>query len=169
VDLEGQDVPEGETGEIVVRGLSMCVGYWNDPEATGAAVREGWLHTGDLASRDRDGYYWFKGRKKEIIIRGGSNISPQEVEEALYKHPAVQEAGVVGTPDPVYGESVTALVVLREGHALEAQELHGFVQQHLADYKLPEKVFFLKELPKSAAGKVHRRMLKEMLMVQAAP
>jgi long-chain acyl-CoA synthetase len=161
VDFEEREVAEGETGEIVVRGPSTCIGYWNDPEATGALLGGGWLHTGDLASRDHDGYYWFKGRKKEIIIRAGSNISPQEVEEVLYKHPAVLEAGVVGVPDPVYGERVAAFIVLREGHTVDLQELRRFAQQHLADYKLPEEVQFLKELPKNPMGKVQRRALKD--------
>ncbi len=164
VDLEDRDVSEGETGEVVVRGPSTCIGYWNDPEATSALLGGGWLHTGDLASRDADGYYWFKGRKKEIIIRAGSNISPQEVEEALYRHPAVLEAGVVGAPDPLYGERILAFIVLREGHTVDPRELRRFAQQYLADYKLPEEIRFLKELPKSPTGKVHRRTLKEMLL-----
>jgi len=117
-----------------------------------------------LASRDAEGYYWFKGRKKEIIIRAGSNISPQEVEEALYKHPAVLEVGVVGIPDPRYGERVVACIVLREDQTVAAAELRQFAQKLLADYKLPEEILFLKQLPKSPVGKVHRRTLKEMLL-----
>jgi long-chain acyl-CoA synthetase len=166
VDGEDREVAGGETGEIVVRGASTCIGYWNDPEATSALFGSGWLHTGDLASRDTDGYYWFKGRKKEIIIRAGSNISPQEVEEALYRHPAVLEAGVVGFPHPVYGENVAAFVVLREGHTVDPPELRRFARQHLADYKVPEEILFLKELPKGPTGKVHRRTLKEMLLAR---
>jgi long-chain acyl-CoA synthetase len=157
VDVEDREVADGATGEIVVRGPSTCI-------ATKALFRSGWLHTGDLASRDPDGYYWFKGRKKEIIIRAGSNISPREVEDALYKHPAVLEAAVVGAPDPVYGERVAAFIVLREGHTVDPQELRRFAQQHLADHKLPEEIQFLKELPKSPTGKLHRRVLKEMML-----
>ena len=123
VDPDGREVPAGGTGELLVRSPSVCVGYWNDPDATRAALEDGWLHTGDLASRDPDGYYWFQGRKKEIIIRAGSNISPQEVEEALYRHPAVKEVGVVGQPDPTYGEVVAAFVVLREGSHAEPEEV----------------------------------------------
>jgi acyl-CoA synthetase (AMP-forming)/AMP-acid ligase II len=164
VDLEDQDVAEGETGEIVVRGSSACVGYWNDPEATHAAMGTGWLHTGDLGSRDADGFIWFKGRKKEIIIRAGSNISPQEVEEALYKHPAVLEVGVIGVPDPINTERVAAFVVLRDGHAVNAYDLCAFARRHIADYKAPEEIHFLKELPKNPVGKVQRRALKEMLL-----
>jgi long-chain acyl-CoA synthetase len=164
VDSDGQDVADGEPGEIVVRSPATCVGYWNDPVSTNETMGSGWFHTGDLASRDADGYYWFKGRKKEIIIRAGSNISPQEVEEALYKHPAVLEVGVVGIPDPIYGERVVASIVLREGQTVDAQELRQFAQKLLADYKVPEDILFLKELPKSPVGKVHRRTLKEKLL-----
>lgn len=168
VDLGDRDVSEGETGEIVVRSAANFIGYWNDPAATKDALEDGWVHSGDLAARDRDGYYWFKGRKKQIIIRAGSNISPQEVEEALYKHPAVLEAGVVGVPHPVYGETVAAFVVLRKGQTADAQALRLFAQQHLADYKVPENILFLEELPKGLSGKVHRRALKEMLVANPA-
>jgi long-chain acyl-CoA synthetase len=161
VDLDGQDVPQGETGEIVARGPGLCAGYWNDLQATRAAMGGGWLHTGDLGARDADGFIWFKGRKKEVIIRAGSNISPQEVEEALCKHPAVLEAGVIGVPDPVTIERVAAFVVLREGHAASADELCAFARRHIADYKAPEEIHFLKEMPKNPVGKVQRRALKE--------
>lgn len=166
VDRAGRDVAEGETGEVVVRSPANCVGYWNDPEATKVLFRDGWLHTGDLASRDANGYFWFKGRPKQIIIRGGSNISPQEVEEALYQHPAVLEAGVIGEPDPVLGEKVAAFVVLREGHQPEPEELRQSARQHLADYKVPEKIVYLDELPKSPTGKVQRSALKGILLAQ---
>ena len=164
VNHDDRDVPEGETGEIVVRSLANCLGYWNDPEATQAALRDGWLHTGDLGCRDADGYYWFKGRQKQIIIRAGSNISPQEVEEALYQHPAVLEAGVVGAPDAVYGEVVVAFVVLREGRKATPEELLEFARQRLADYKVPERILYLDGMPKGPSGKVQRRALKEMLL-----
>lgn len=163
VDLDGRDVPEGETGEILVRGPGLFIGYWNDPEATRVAMAGGWLHTGDLGALDADGYLWFRGRKKEVIIRAGSNISPQEVEEALYKHPAVLEAGVIGVPDPVNIERVAAFIVLREGHQASADELCAFARQHIADYKAPEEIHFRQALPKNPVGKVQRRALKEML------
>ena len=166
VDAEGRDVALGEIGEIVVRGSSLCVGYWNDPEATRAAMGSGWLHTGDLGARDADGFIWFKGRKKQIIIRAGSNISPQEVEDALCRHPAVLDAGVIGVPDPVTIERVAAFVVLREGHTASADELCAFARQHIADYKAPEEIHFLNELPKNPVGKVQRRALKEMRLAQ---
>jgi long-chain acyl-CoA synthetase len=163
VDFQGRDVGQGETGEILVRGASRCAGYWNDPETTHAAMGGGWLHTGDLGARDADGFIWFKGRKKEIIIRAGSNISPQEVEDALYKHPAVFEVGVIGVPDPVNIERVAAFVVLREGHVASASELCAFAREHIADYKAPEEIHFRDMLPKNPVGKVQRRALKEML------
>jgi long-chain acyl-CoA synthetase len=168
VDFAGHDAPEGETGEILARSPANCVGYWNDPEATGTAIQDGWLHTGDLASRDADRYYWFRGRKKEIVIRAGSNISPQEVEEALYCHPAVREVGVVGQPDSIYGEIVVAFVVSRDGLKADPDELRHFTQTHLADYKVPERFIFVTELPKSLTGKVHRRELKQRLLSAAA-
>ena len=164
VDAEGRDVMAGETGELLVRSPGVCIGYWNDPDSTRGALKDGWLHTGDLASCDADGYYWFRGRKKEIIIRAGSNISPQEVEEALYRHAAVGEVGVVGQPDPVYGEIVTAFVVLRTGYHAGPEELREFAKERLADYKVPEKFVFLPDLPKGPTGKVHRRSLKEMAL-----
>jgi len=163
VDFQGRDVAPGETGEIMVRGPSRCAGYWNDPEATHAAMGAGWLHTGDLGVRDADGFLWFKGRKKEIIIRAGSNISPQEVEDALYKHPAVLEVGVIGVHDPVNIERVAAFVVLRDGHKASASELCAFARGHIADYKVPEDIYFRDALPKNPVGKIQRRALKEML------
>jgi long-chain acyl-CoA synthetase len=168
VDPSGRGVAMGETGEIVVRSPANCVGYWNDPEATTLLFRDEWLHTGDLASRDAEGYFWFKGRQKQIIIRGGSNISPQEVEEALYQHPAVLEAGVIGEPDPVLGEKVVAFVVLREGREAAPDELCQFARQRLADYKVPERILYLDELPKSPTGKIQRSALKETLLAPVA-
>jgi long-chain acyl-CoA synthetase len=168
VDLDGHEVKLGETGEITVQSATNCVGYWNNVPSTKSTIRDGWLHTGDLAYCDVDGYYWFKGRTKQIIIRGGSNISPQEVEEALYRHRDVLEAGVVGAPDPVYGEIVVAFVVLRENSRVESEELRRFARETLADYKVPERIFFLSEIPKGPTGKVHRRVLKEMLVSGAA-
>jgi long-chain acyl-CoA synthetase len=163
VDGADQDLPEGTTGEMVVRSPANCIGYWNDPSATEALLRAGWLHTGDLASRDREGYLWFQGRRKEIIVHAGSNISPQEVEEVLYQHPGVLEAGVTGTPDPVYGERVVAFVSLRNGTALGEKELREHLRTWLADFKVPERIFFTPELPKGATGKVHRLSLKSMV------
>ena len=166
VDANDHDVPAGETGEILVRSPANCVGYWNDPAATACLFTDDWLHTGDLASRDEDGYYWFKGRLKQLIIRGGSNISPQEVEESLYQHPAVLEAGVVGAPHPIYGEVPVAFVVLRAGHLVNEDQLRAHARKLLADYKVPERIMFLGELPKGLTGKVDRRSLRDILIAQ---
>src|SRR5215472_17091699 len=166
VDRHSHDVPRGETGEILVRSPANCVGYWNDPDATKCLFEDGWLHTGDLASCDEDGYYWFQGRLKQLIIRGGSNISPQEVEEALHQHPAVLEAGVVGAPHPVYGEVPAAGIALRAGHSVNEDQLRAHARKLLADYKVPERIFFLPELPKGLTGKVDRRSLRDILIAK---
>jgi long-chain acyl-CoA synthetase len=141
-------------------------GYWQDPDSTASALRGGWFHTGDLAHCDADGYYWFAGRKKEIIIRGGSNISPQEVEAAICEHPAVGEVAVIGRPDPVWGETVTAWVVSRPGKAVAEADLIAFARDRLADYKTPERIIFVSELPKGPTGKIQRRALREMELAQ---
>lgn len=164
VDADGKHLPDGEVGELVIQSPANCICYWNDAGATDALMRGGWLHSGDLARRDSDGYFWFRGRKKEIIVRGGSNVSPQEVEEVLYQHPAVFEAGVVGAPDRVYGERVVAFVSARNGNAPSEQELREYARRSLADYKVPEKILFLAQLPKGPTGKVHRATLKAMLL-----
>jgi long-chain acyl-CoA synthetase len=162
LDLSGNPVEAGEIGELAVRSGANFVGYWNDAATTAAALSDGWLMTGDLVGLDADGYLWFAGRRKEVIIRGGSNISPQEVEEALYQHPAVMEVGVIGLPDPIYNEQVVACISLRERHSATAAELIEFARVRLADYKLPSRVVFLPALPKGITGKVQRRALKEM-------
>jgi long-chain acyl-CoA synthetase len=161
VDADGCDVRTGNVGEICIKGPHLMVGYWQDPEATASAIRNGWFHTGDLARCDDDGFYWFAGRKKEVIIRGGSNISPQEVEAVFYQHPAVSEVGVVGRPDDVWGEVVIAFVVLQSGHAVTEAELLAFARERLADYKTPECIVFREELPKGSTGKILRRALKQ--------
>jgi long-chain acyl-CoA synthetase len=163
VDAFGRDVKPGEVGEVCVRGAHLAIGYWQDPEATDAAFRDGWFHTGDLATRDTDGYYWFAGRQKEIIICGGSNISPQEVEAVIYAHPAVLEAAVVGRPDEVWGERVVAFVVLRPGQTVTEAGLIAFARERLADYKVPERIVFQADLLKTPTGKIQRRALREEL------
>ncbi len=164
VDSDGKDVPVGKIGEIVVRSPAIFAGYWDDRAATSEVLRDGWLYSGDLARRDTDGYLWFEGRKKEIIVRDGINISPQEVEEAIYTHPAVLEVGVIGMPDPVgaHGERVVAFVSLRRGLVTDDQELRHHARQCLADFKVPEQIFFVDHLPKGITGKIQRRALKEM-------
>jgi long-chain acyl-CoA synthetase len=159
-DSRGGDVEPGQVGEIYVRGSHLMKGYWQDADATNAAFDKGWFRTGDLGRQDADGYYWFAGRKKEIIVRGGSNISPQEVEAVLQEHPSVVEVAVVGRPHPIWGEAVVAHVVLRHGEGLEEAELIAFARERLAEYKLPETVVFRSDLPKGATGKLERRALQ---------
>lgn len=169
VGANGRAVPDGQPGELLVRSPALCTGYWGDAEATGRAIEDGWFHTGDLVARDADGYYWFRGRLKEIIVRGGSNISPQEVEEALHSHPEILEAGVVGLPHDVWGETVVAVVALREGAVSGEDDIRKHARQSLADYKVPERVHFMPVLPKGATGKVHRRALKDLLAEAPPP
>jgi long-chain acyl-CoA synthetase len=165
VDLSGNLLGDNQIGELQVQSPANCVGYWDNPEATDATFASGWLRTGDLVKRDADGFYWFEGRLKQIIVRGGSNISPQEVEEPLYHHPAVLESAVIGMPDPVHGEKVIAFVALRDGFTATEAELRDFVRCRIADYKVPERILFLPSLPKGLTGKVQRRDLKDMMLV----
>jgi long-chain acyl-CoA synthetase len=158
----------GATGELIVRSPSMMIGYWDDPGATAAAVKDGWLYTGDILRRDPEGHLWFEGRRKEIIVRGGSNVSPQEVEAALYEHPGVGEAGVVGAPDAFWGERLVAFVSRAPRSNVEAKELIAFVGERLAAYKIPEQIVFLGALPKRPTGKIQRRALREMLTAPEA-
>jgi long-chain acyl-CoA synthetase len=160
VGADGKDVQDGAIGELLLRSPSMFTGYWDDPAATAEAVTNGWMRSGDLCRRDPEGYYWFEGRKKEIIVRGGSNISPQEVEEAIYAHPAVAEVGVVGAPDGIYGERLIAFVSLRSGAVAREHELKEYARRRLADHKVPGSFVFLERLPKGPTGKIQRRALK---------
>lgn len=166
VGLDGHDVQAGETGEILVLSPANCVGYWDDPDATKSLFDGDWLRTGDLASRDDDGYFWFKGRLKQIIIRGGSNISPQEVEEALSRHPGVLETAVVAAPHPLYGQIPVAWVAVRAGYSVTEEQLRAHTRELLADYKVPERIFFTSNLPKGLTGKVDRRSLRDVLIAQ---
>ena len=160
-DPDGNEVPDGEVGEIVVHSAAVTLGYWNDPENTRAALRGGGMHTGDLARRDADGFIWFAGRSKDIIIRGGSNISPGEVEDVLYAHPAVYEAGVVGVPCNELGQRVRAYVALRPGANATDKELIAWAAKSIAAYKVPESIEFLSALPKGITGKVLRKALRD--------
>lgn len=161
VDDSGRPRGEKKVGEIVIRGANVMQGYLNNPEATAQTIKNGWLHTGDLGYRDRNGYFYIVGRKKEMIIRGGENIYPKEVEEVLYRHPAVAEAAVVGIPDPVWGEEVWAFIVPREGTHPTPEELITYCRRHLAEYKSPKRVAFVPELPKTATGKIRKGELRE--------
>lgn len=165
VDDHDRDVPPGETGELLVKSPAMMVGYWNDPSATAETLRGGWMHTGDMGRCDGDGDYWFVSRKKEIIIRGGSNISPLEIEEALDEHPDVHLSCVVGLPDAHYGQIVAAFVSLREGLAKPptVEDLRRFVGERVAAYKVPERITILPEMPLNPSGKVDRKKLHALV------
>jgi long-chain acyl-CoA synthetase len=161
VDDDGNDVPQGEIGEIVIRGHNVMKGYWDRPEATSEAIMdEGWFHSGDMAKVDEDGYFFIVDRKKDLIIRGGYNIYPREVEEVLYEHPAVQEAAVVAVPDEALGEEVGAAIALKQGEQLDADELKSFVKERVAAYKYPRKIWFVEELPKGPTGKILKREIE---------
>lgn len=157
----GRELPPGEVGELALGGPQLMEGYWNQPQETALALREGWLYTGDIARMDQDGYFYIVDRKKDMIIVGGFNVYPREVEEALYSHPKVLEAGVVGVKDPQKGEQVKAFVVLKAGEKATAEELLAFCGQRLAKYKVPREVEFRDALPKTLIGKVLRRALRE--------
>jgi long-chain acyl-CoA synthetase len=163
VDLETgrRELPVGEAGEVIVRGPQVMKGYWNKPEETALVLRGGWLHTGDIARRDTDGHFYIVDRKKDMIIAGGYNIYPREVEEVLFEHPHVKEAAVVGVPDEYRGETVKAFVVARDGAGVSAEEIIAFCRQRLAAYKVPRLVEFRDSLPKSGVGKYLRRELRE--------
>jgi acyl-CoA synthetase (AMP-forming)/AMP-acid ligase II len=161
VDADGALLPAGSAGEMIVRSSATMIGYWNDPKETERALKGGWFHTGDLVRQTRDGYLWFVGRQREIIVTGGSNVSPQEVEAVLYRHPDVREAGVVGMLDRTRGERVVAFVSRPPGSSVKPSQLISFVASQLAAYKTPEEIVFLDDLPKSVAGKLQRRALRE--------
>jgi long-chain acyl-CoA synthetase len=158
----GDRLPPGVVGEIAVQGDIIMRTYLDNPQATGESYRGGWFLTGDLGEIDGDGYLWFRGRKKQLIIHDGSNISPQEVEEVFYHHHAVAEVGVVGIPDDIEGENVHAFIALKAGmNAVGEQELLDFARHHLADYKLPQGITFIDSLPKGSTGKIDRKMLRQ--------
>ena len=157
VDPQGGDVPSGEVGEVAIRGHNVMKGYWRREEATREAVPDGWFRTGDLARQDADGYFFIVDRKKDLIIRGGYNVYPREVEGVLYEHPAVAEAAVVGIPHPTLGEEVGAAVVLKPAAAATPAELQAFCKQRVAAYKYPRQVWLVAALPKTATGKLLRR------------
>jgi acyl-CoA synthetase (AMP-forming)/AMP-acid ligase II len=154
---DGAPVAPGEVGEIAIRGENVMKGYWNRPDATAEAIRDGWFHSGDLARVDEDGYYFIVDRKKDMIIRGGYNVYPREIEEVLYEHPAVAEVAVVGVPHPTHGEEIAAVVTLREGARATADELRAFAKERVAAYKYPRIVQFTDALPKGPTGKIVKR------------
>jgi long-chain acyl-CoA synthetase len=160
VDDDGNDAPEGEPGEIAMRGPFVMRGYWERDEATQEVMRDGWFHTGDMATVDDDGYFFIVDRKKELIIRGGYNVYPREIEEVLYEHPAVLEAAVVGVPHDSLGEEVGAAITLKDGAEASEDELRSFAKERVAAYKYPRRVWFVDELPKGPTGKVLKREIE---------
>jgi long-chain acyl-CoA synthetase len=159
-DEDGAEVPTGEVGEIVIRGHNIMKGYWNRPDATAEAIRDGWFHSGDLGREDEDGFFFVVDRKKDMIIRGGYNVYPREVEELLYEHPQIREAAVLGVPHPEWGEEVGAAVVLEPGEELAPEEISAWVRERIAAYKYPRVVWFLEELPKGPTGKIVKREIE---------
>jgi fatty-acyl-CoA synthase len=163
VDGAGNDLPDGAAGELLLAGPHMCAGYWRRPDATAEAIRDGWFHTGDVARRDEEGYYYIVDRKKDMIITGGENVYPTEVEAALYEHPAIREAAVVGVPDEIWGEAVTAVVSLKPDCSVAPEELRVHMRRNLARYKIPKQFIVVDDLPKSAAGKILRAEARKLL------
>jgi long-chain acyl-CoA synthetase len=157
VDDDGDEVAQGEVGEILMRGPVVMRGYWNKPGETASTLEDGWLKTGDMAKVDEDGYFHIVDRKKELIIRGGFNVYPREIEEVLYEHPAVREAAVLGVPDDSLGEEIGAAVALKEGEEASEDELRAFVKERVAAYKYPRQMWFVDELPKGPTGKILKR------------
>lgn len=163
VDELGNEVPDGVVGELIVRGPNVMKGYYKMPEDTEVTIRDGWLYTGDLARRDQNGYFYIVDRKKDLVIVGGYNVYPREVEEVLFAHPEIVEAAVIGVPDPDFGEAVHAFVVLKEGSSLNVDQLNDYCADRLAKYKVPKHFEFMKELPKNTTGKILRRSLKDQV------
>lgn len=157
----GEDLPVGSTGELAVKGPQVMKGYWNRPEETARALRDGWLRTGDMARMDEEGFFYIMDRMKDVIIAGGYNIFPREIEEVLFEHPAIEEAAALGVPDPYRGETVKVYAVLRPGAMLTESELRAWCKERLAAYKVPRIYEFRSSLPKTMAGKVLRRKLLE--------
>jgi acyl-CoA synthetase (AMP-forming)/AMP-acid ligase II len=161
VDEKDRDVPPGTVGEVLFRGPNVMRGYYKDPASTEEALRGGWMHTGDLARLDEEGFLYIVDRKKDMIITGGENVYPREIEEVLYAHPEILEAAVIGLPDPAWGERIHAVVALKEGQSLTEQEIIDYCKAHIASFKKPKSVEFVDRLPRSPAGKVLKRILRE--------
>jgi acyl-CoA synthetase (AMP-forming)/AMP-acid ligase II len=164
VDQDGAELPSGESGEVLLRGPALMDGYYKEPEQTASVLdSDGWLHTGDLAYRDSDGYFFVVGRSKELIIKGGVNIAPRQIDDVLEAHPAILEAAAVGIPDHHLGEDVVAFVVLRADGAVDERELLTFCESRLGHFKTPTRIYFADDLPKGPSGKVQRLRLREAL------
>jgi len=162
VDNDGKEVATGEIGEVVFKGFNVMKGYWNLPNETAKTIRNGWLHTGDLGYVDEDRYLFLTGRKKDMIIRGGENVFPAEVENILYGNDKILECSVVGVPDKVYGEEICAYVALKPGEVATAKELIDFCKPHLPTFKQPKTIIFMDSLPKSSVGKILKKELRKL-------
>lgn len=160
VDEDDKVVSQGEVGEIVIRGHNVMKGYWGREDATEEVMRGGWFHSGDMATQDEEGYFFIVDRKKDMIIRGGYNVYPREVEEVLYEHPAVSEVAVIGVADDSLGEEVAAMVVLKDGAQATEDDIRGYVKERVAAYKYPRQIWFSNELPKGPTGKILKREIK---------
>jgi long-chain acyl-CoA synthetase len=160
VDDDDNEVAQGERGEIVMRGPFVMSGYWGKDDATEQVMKGGWFHTGDVATVDEDGYFFIVDRKKDLIIRGGYNVYPREIEETLYEHPAVREVAVVGVPHDQLGEEVGAAIALKDGTSATTDELRDFIKQRVAAYKDPRVVWIVDELPKGPTGKILKREIE---------
>jgi long-chain acyl-CoA synthetase len=160
VDDDSNEVDQGEVGEILIKGHNVMNGYWNREDATAETIVDGWLHTGDIGKVDEDGYFFIVDRKKEMIIRGGYNVYPREIEEVLYEHPDVREAAVLGIPSDEYGEEVAAAVALKDGASASPEDLRNYVKEQVAGYKYPRKVWLVDELPKGPTGKILKREIE---------
>ena len=160
VDDDGNEVDQGEPGEIVIRGHNVMKGYWNKPDATEESIKDGWFYTGDMATVDEDGYFFIVDRKKDLIIRGGYNVYPREIEEVIYEHPAVRECAVIGVEHADLGEEVGAAVALKDGEDVSAEDLQAHVKEQVAAYKYPRHVWFVDELPKGPTGKILKREIE---------
>jgi long-chain acyl-CoA synthetase len=162
VDVEDpeKEVPAGERGELTIKGPQVMRGYRNMPEETASTLKDGWLHTGDIATMDEEGYFYIVDRKKDMIISGGYNVFPRDVDEVLYEHPKVKEACAIGIPHPTRGEAIKACIVLKEGETATAEEMIAFCRERLAVYKLPTEIEFRSDLPKTNVGKILRKALR---------
>ena len=164
VDDDGRPVPVGVTGEIIVRGYSVMKGYWNDEARTAEAIVDGWMHTGDLATLDADGYCNIVGRKKDMLIRGGENVYPREIEEFLFRHPKVQSVQVFGVPDMRYGEEICAWIVLKPGQRADEDEIRSFCREQIAHFKIPRYIRFVDEMPMTITGKVQKFVMRDRMI-----
>jgi fatty-acyl-CoA synthase len=162
VDAEGRVVPRGTPGELLTRGYSVMLGYWNDAERTHEAIDAArWMHTGDLATIDDEGYCNIVGRIKDMVIRGGENVYPREIEEFLYRHPKIQDVQVIGVPDPRYGEELCAWVKLRDGEHATPEDIRAFCKGQIAHYKIPRHIKFVDEFPMTVTGKIQKFVMRE--------